>query len=514
MAVERMIVVGGGIAGCSAALEAVKRGLNVTLIDEHPQSRQAMSLDTPYFYGAQLAAVLDDASVVKERVHGANDLLLACLDAGVEILTGTCCWGSFVPGSNNVNLKNAQLGVADGERSWLVEYDHLILATGSRDLVLSFPGWHLPGVLAANGVAALLARYRALPGNRMVILGSGNVGLRTARLALDKGVQVAAVVEVASEVRGDPALAADLTRAGVPFLLSHTVEQVVGEQDVRGIRVLPVDSSLQPVRSRAQEIACDTVCMAFGVVPNIELASVSGCRTVFDAARGGWVPEIDADFRTGIPSIRIVGDAAGVSEKMHLDPELAAEQGRRAARAIAGADDRSEGHEAHPVPREENPLLSGARTWLRSLVAAGGMDVVVCPCEAVTRRELLDLSPPKYLGAGNWRSSGGVTALPPSGQRSQDVIKRLTRAGTGHCQGKRCRDQVLMLLADATGAELSRMVPASYRVPVRPIPLAVMWAGEETEEMRRTWPIWLHPVEDGAPGYASGKAEEAEFGKR
>jgi hypothetical protein len=107
-----------------------------------------------------------------------------------------------------------------------------------------------------------------------------------------------------------------------------------------------------------------------------------------------------------------------------------------------------------------------------------------------------------------------VAALPPNGQRSQDLVKRLTRAGTGHCQGKRCRDQVLMLLADAAGTDLSRMVPGSYRVPVRPLPLNVMWAGDETEEVRRKWPIWLHPVEEGAPGYASAKAVGADLAKR
>jgi NADPH-dependent 2,4-dienoyl-CoA reductase/sulfur reductase-like enzyme len=515
MASEQLVVVGGGVAGCSAALEAARLGLKVTLIDEHPQSLQAMSLDAPYFYGARLAAVLDDAGVISERVLGANDLLLECLDAGVEILTGTCCWGGFVPGPNNVHLKNPQLGVADGERSWLIDYDRLILASGSRDLVLSFPGWHLPGVLGANGASALLARYQALSGERMAILGSGNIGLRTARLALEKGVQVAAVVEVASEIRGDRVLAAELSRAGVPFLLSHTVEQVVGEQEVRGIRVLQVDSSLQPVLSSAQEISCDTVCMAVGVVPNIELASVSGCRIVFDAARGGWVPEVDEDFRTSIAAIHVVGDAAGTLERMHLDPAVAAEQGRRAACAVAGDVGLvDKAAETQSVAPEENPLLPGARAWLRSLVAAGGMDVVVCQCEEVTRRELLDVSPPKYLGAGNMRSCGGVKALSPTGQSSQDLIKRLTRAGMGHCQGKRCRDQTIMLLAEATGTDLSKMVPGSYRVPVRPLPLKIMWAGEETEETRRAWPIWLHPVEEGAPGYASARAAEPDRAKR
>ncbi len=514
MAVEQVVVVGGGIAGCSAALEAAKLGLRVTLIDEHPQSLQMMSLDTPYFYGARLAAVLGDVSVTGERVLGANDLLLECLEAGVEILTGTCSWGSFRPGPNNTNLKIPQLGVADGEHSWLIEYEHLILATGARDLVLSFPGWHLPGVLGANGAATLLARYQALSGGRMVILGSNNVALKTAQLALEKGVEVAAIVEAGPEIRGDAALAASLTQAGIPFVLSHTVEQVLGEQEVRALRIVAIDAEGKPVRGSVQEIACDTVCMAFGVVPNVELASVTGCRILFDAARGGWVPEIDGNFQTNLANIHVAGDAAGVAEEMHLDSEIAAEQGRRAARAIA----RSTGllQEAEPTtakPVESDTVFAAARAWLRSLVETGGMDVVVCQCEEVTRRELLEVSPPKYLGAGNMKSCGGVSSLSPAGRTSQDLVKRLTRAGMGHCQGKRCRDQTMMLLAEATGTEMAKLVPGSYRVPVRPLPLSIMWAGEETEDMRRTWPIWLHPVEEGAPGYASAKAAEGDHGK-
>lgn len=514
MAIEQVVVVGGGVAGCSAALEAAKLGLRVTLIDEHPQSLQMMSLDTPYFYGARLAAVLSDISVTGERVLGANDLLLECLEAGVEILTGTCSWGSFRPGPNNTNLKIPQLGVADGERSWLIEYEHLILATGARDLVLSFPGWHLPGVLGANGATALLARYQALSGGRMVILGSNNLALKTAQLSLEKGVEIAAIVEAGPEVRGDEEMAASLTQAGVPFILSHTVEQVLGEQEVRAIHIVAVDAEGKPARGSMQEIACDTVCMAFGVVPNVELAAVAGCRILFDPTRGGWMPETDGNFQASLPNIHVVGDAAGVSEEMHLNAEIAAEQGRRAARAIAFTEGLLQ--EAPPIsakPTESDSLFPAARIWLRSLVQAGGMDVVVCQCEEVTRRELLEVSPPKYLGAGNMKSCGGVTSLSPAGRTSQDLVKRLTRAGMGHCQGKRCRDQTMMLLAEATGTEMGKLVPGSYRVPVRPLPLSIMWAGEETEEMRRTWPIWLHPVEEGAPGYASAKAAESDHGE-
>ena len=504
----QLVVIGAGVAGCSAALEAAKLGIKVTLIDEHPQSLQAISLDAPYFYGARLPAILEDAAAISERVLGANDLLLECLEADVEILTGTCSWGSFRPGANSTHVKNAQLGLADGERSWVLDYENLILAAGSRDLVLSFPGWQLPGVLGANGAAALMSRYQVLPGSRMLILGSGNLALRTAKLALEKGMTVAGIVEAAPRIRGDAALAGELAAAGVPMLTGQTIERAMGEQEVQSARLVAVDGAFAPIAASGHEIACDTICMAFGAVPNVELASLTGCRIVFDTGHGGWVPALDENFRSSQPNVFVVGDAAGVSDVMHLAPAMAAGQGRRAARAMAAAAGFCEAPAGTPAAVGEDAMLPAARDWLRSLVAAGGMDVVVCQCEEVSRQALLDIAPPAYLGAGNMRSNGGIAALSPAGRGSQDLLKRMTRAGMGHCQGKRCRDQVLMLLADATGRDLAELVPGSYRAPVRPLPLSVLWAGEETEEMRRTWPIWLHPVEEGAPGYASARSME------
>jgi len=65
---KHLVLVGGGAAGCAAAVEAAARGLRFTLIDEHPQARSAMSLDAPYFYGARLPAVISDEGVIAERV--------------------------------------------------------------------------------------------------------------------------------------------------------------------------------------------------------------------------------------------------------------------------------------------------------------------------------------------------------------------------------------------------------------------------------------------------------------
>jgi NADPH-dependent 2,4-dienoyl-CoA reductase/sulfur reductase-like enzyme len=500
MNVEQVIVVGAGIAGCSAALEAAHHGLRVTLIDEHPQTLAMMSLDTPYFYGARLSPVLSDSSAVADRILGSNDRLLECLEADVNVLTNTCVWGSYTPGPNSHSATEPQLGLADADRSWVLTYKHLILAPGARDLILSFPGWQLPGVLGANGATALLGRYQALAGSRMVILGSGNTGLTLAKHALERGIEVAAIVDVTPHVRGDPSIAAELRRAGVPFLLSHVIQEALGQQEVRAVRLRRVDHALQPESAAGPEIACDTVCMAFGLVPNIELPAITGCTLQFDASLGGWIPRLDSQMRTSLPSVYVCGDGAGISESMLLDSQIAAEQGRRAARAIAAQEGLLPAEAAtttETVVRDSRTDTSPAQEWLKALVATGGLDVVVCQCEEATRRDLLEVRPPRYLGVGGPASS---TKLSTAARVSQDILKRLTRVGMGHCQGKRCRDQTVMLLADAGHVSVSEIVPGSYRAPVRPLSLNVIAAQDETEAQRSSWPTWFHPVNEGEIG--------------
>jgi NADPH-dependent 2,4-dienoyl-CoA reductase/sulfur reductase-like enzyme len=500
---KHLLVVGGGPAGCAAALEGANLGFRVTLIDEHPQDISAMSLDAPYFYGARLPSVLSDQALVADRVLGSNEPLMECLEAGVDVLTGTCVWANFQPGANNIHLQVKQVGAADTERSWMIDYDYLILAPGSRDLVLSFPGWELPGVMGANGATALLERYDTLGGSQLVILGSGNLALRTAKLALEKGLTVEAIVEVGPTVVGDAALAEELASAGVTFHLSTTVSKVAGQPGVKEIELVAVDDELRPRTGTVEVVSCDTVCMAFGVVPNIELASVSSCKMKFEPKLGGWVPETTAQMQTNVASVFVVGDGAGVTEATLLDSDVACEQGRAAARHIAAIEEGLQSTEQHGDESGDSVVLDGSayppNKWLESFVKAQGLDVVVCQCEEVSRRELVQVSPPGYLHAKDRCPAGGLEGLGEVGRSSQDLLKRLTRAGMGHCQGKRCRDQTLLLLADATKTSLADICPGSYRVPVRPIPLKVMWADDETEETRRTWPTWLHPLKDEAP---------------
>lgn len=498
---QQLVIVGGGPAGCACAIEAANLGLDVLLIDEHPQSPAAMGLDAPYFYGARLSASLSDASAVADAVLGSNDLLMECLEAGVEVLTNTCVWGVFSPDVGDPQTRGRQLGLADEERSWIINYDHLVLAPGARDLVLSFPNWHLPGVLGVKGASALLGRYGALGGRSVVVLGSGNAALAFARQALEAGVGIAGIVEPSDRILGDGVLAEELRQQGVPFYLSHTIQSALGTNEVQAARLVALSPEGEVLADAVRDVPCDTICMAYGAVPNIELASVAGCAMEFDAARGGWAPRLSARMETSVSRIHVVGDGAGVCERMILDDSIAQEQGRLAARAIAAREQLID--EAGISEGAQAAAASGGlyppHGWLNALLQATGLDVVVCQCEEVTRRELLAVAPPRYLGTSDKAPASGLASLGECGRASQDMLKRLTRVGMGHCQGRRCRDQGIMLLAREAGIDVSAVVPGSYRVPVRPLPLDVMWADDEDPAILERWSYWLHEAEDPIP---------------
>jgi thioredoxin reductase len=502
-----LVVVGGGPAGVAAALEAARAGVDVMLVDEHPIDNDMMAMDVPLYFGGRMDPAVRNRALMLQRVVETNPALAAAADAGVDVQLGTCVWGAFVPGPTSRELETPLLGLADDRRSWLVGWDRLIVATGARDVVLGFAGWERPGVMGAAAVATLLARYRALTARRMVVLGSGDLGLRTASLALEHGVDVAAIVEVGERVRGEDKLARELADRGVPIITSHTVRAArAATADVASVVLVRVDDQASPVAGSEREIACDTVCVAVGLTPSIELLALTGARLTFRSPLGGWVPEVDGAMQTSVPGVYAAGDCAGAHDGRLADPDVAREQGRAAGRAAAsslGAPVAVAPLAPASTPRD---VHGHWQTWLRSLVAAGGMDVNVCQCEEVTRRELVETRPPRYLvWSSPQMSARSLDTLRRDGPVNQDQIKRLTRAGMGPCQSRRCREQVGLLLAQSTGTPLERIPLPTFRPPIRPLPLSVLAPADEPSAMREDWVSWFgiptqfSPHWDGPP---------------
>ena len=510
-----LIVVGAGPAGVAAAVEAARAGVDVLLVDEHPVDNDMMAMDVPLCFGQRMEATVRNRAAMLERVVETNPALATAHDAGVDVQLGTYVWGAFVNSATVQELPVPMLGLADDRRSWLVSYDRLIVAAGARDVLLGFSGWERAGTLGANGAAALLTRYRALAARRLLVIGSGTLGLHTAALALEHGVDVAGVVEVEARVRGDERDAERLAEHGVPFFTAHAIREARGRTgEIESVVLVRVDGAGAPVRGSERQIACDAVCMAVGLVPSVELLHLVGARLLFVDALGGWVPDVNAWHQTSVPTVFAAGDCAGVHDGMLRAPDVARDQGRVAGLGVAvslGALDRREAEARRgvrvPAPPPSSDMPSYWQAWLRAQIEAGGWEVNVCQCEEVTRRELVETKPPRYL---KWDSpqmnARDLRTLLRDGPINQDQIKRLTRAGMGPCQSRRCREQVGLLLAQAAGTTLDRIPLPTFRPPIRPLPLNVLWPADEPAAMCEDWVSWFGIPTQFSPHWTAGMA--------
>ena len=496
-----LVVIGAGVAGVAAASEAAQAGVEVLLIDENPIDMAMMALDVPLYFGQRMLTTVRDRSSMFQRIVVSNEGLSQAEEAGVDLMLGHYVWGAFRNSANVRELEGPMVGVADEDRTWCIAYDQLIVATGARDLGMAVRGWDKAGVMGANGAWSLMSRYQALTAQRMVVLGSNNIGLRTAELALDRGIEVTAIVEVGPEPLGDSDLQRSLRERGVAIHSAHTVKQVVGAGDeVEGLEIVQVGGDLKPVSGTEKLLDCDTIVLAIGLVPNVELLNLLGVDTPFESERGGFAPAVDEWMRTSVPNVYAAGDVAGFHMGMVLDGEIAAQQGRLAGIAAAESLGGLSSDKARSLRSELDRLEdvgagevhSHYRRWLTSLLNVEGWDAYTCLCEEVTRRELADVQPPRYL---NWQSeqmsSRNLQTLLKGGPVIQDQIKRLTRVGMGYCQGRRCREQAALLLAEEAGVDVSQIPMPTYRPPVRPLPLRVMSAEEEDQDTRDNWTEWF-----------------------
>ena len=432
-----VVVVGAGPSGIAAAVEAAKTGASVLLVDENPVSGSLMGNDTPLYYGGRMTAATQNAERMVEAIFMSMPALEAAMDAGAELLLGTTAWGVYRNGPGVASLPEQVIGLADAQRSWLVGFEKIVLATGARDLAMAFPGWNQPGVMGAAALQMLLTRYDAFAGRRIVLLGSHDLALETALLAQERGFEVAGLIEVRDTPQGSAELVAKVDAASISIHCGLTITEAKGG----------IDGVESATLSSGEVIACDTICVAIGLIPSIELVDAMHGGRVLNAMRGGYIP-------AGEATVSAVGDCAGLTD--------------------TGFD-----HIAYRMD------------WMRALSAACTDDTIICQCEEVTRADLIGVQPPSYLPRPAPMCARSLDTLLHDGPANPDQIKRLTRAGMGVCQGRRCRDQVAMMLAIEAGQPFGSIPLATHRAPVRPLPLKILAEWDEPAEMDAAWDVWF-----------------------
>jgi thioredoxin reductase len=338
-------IIGAGPAGLSAAIDLAKVGIHPVVIDENDRpGGQLVKQIHKFFGGTEQMAGMRGVEIGQRLFSEAERF-------GVRFLLNTAAYGIF---------GNEQIGIYDRGRNrlGLVRTGRIMLATGAKENPLWFPGWTLPGVMGAGAFQTMINVHRVIPGRRILIVGSGNVGLIVAYQALQAGIDVMAVCEALPTVGGWQVHAAKLRRQGVPILLRTTVEQALGNDDVKEVVIVGVRENGEPDPASRRTVDADTVCVAVGLAPLAELAWMAGCQCAYVEELGGWLPVHDEWMQTTIETIWVAGDVAGIEEA-----SVAMEEGRLAALGVA----RSLG-----VLEENAVLEEGERVRTRLAELRGG----------------------------------------------------------------------------------------------------------------------------------------------
>lgn len=462
-----LAVIGAGPAGLAGAITAADGGCRVTVLD--------LGLRPGGQYWRHSPAAL--AAGVGPRAHGWRtfERLLRRFGAHqragrIDYLPETTVWRLD---RDDVVTVRAMAGERRPE-ACTVHARTALVATGAFDRHVPFRGWTLPGVMAVGGAQSLLKGSGLAPGRRVVVAGTGPFLLPAAEGLLRAGAEVAAVVEAnrpavyGRALRTVPAVpeklaeaagyALTLARRRVPYLVGRAVVEAHGTRRLDGVTIRRVGRDWAP-RGTARTIACDTLAVGFGFVPQLELLLQLGCETRLDGS-GLVVTVVDTQQQTSVTDVYAAGEPTGVG-----GAELALAEGTLAGDAIArrlgrGAvlDARVRGAAARRRSRLRAfaellalayPVPAGWRAWCDGTT-------VVCRCEEVTVAQVAEAV---ALGAEDPRT-----------------VKLLVRPGMGWCQGRICGAAVAAMTGELSGrtpgeAELGALARRSF---AHPVPLEVL----------------------------------------
>ena len=261
-------VIGGGPAGLAAAVSAKKNGAKKVLIIERDNALGGILQQCihPGFGLTRFNEELSGPEYYSRFVEEAKEL-------GVEVLLNSMVL--------EVETENRCVYCANSEYGMTcIQAGAIVLAMGCRERTranIVVPGTRPAGLYTAGSAQRLINRQNIMVGKKVVILGSGDIGMIMARRMTLEGAQVVMVVELMDYLAG-------LTRNrvqclddfGIPLKLAHTITKIEGNERVTGVYVAPVDENKKPIKEQEEFVECDTVLFSVGLIPENELTNKAG----------------------------------------------------------------------------------------------------------------------------------------------------------------------------------------------------------------------------------------------
>lgn len=398
-----LIVVGGGPAGLAAACAAWDSGVRSILVVERDRELGGI-LNQCIHNGFGLHRF-------KEELTGpeyAGRFIRLLRQTGVEVALDTMVLG--VTRDRQVELLSPDKGYR------VLGAGAIVLAMGCRERTrgaIGIPGTRPAGVLTAGAAQRYVNMEGYMPGRRVVILGSGDIGLIMARRMTLEGAKVLACVEVMPYSGGlTRNIVQCLEDYQIPLLLSHTVTEIHGERRVEGVTVSRVDGNRQPIVGTEREFACDTLLLSVGLIPENELSRQAGLQ--MDPRTGGTM--VFENMETSAPGIFACGNVVHVHDLVdYVSAE--SERAGRAAAAFLNAGATADGPVldilagegvSYTVPQRLRPSCAKQETEIlfrvrrpygkcRITVSCGDTPVAVFPRPRTAPGEMERIRLPKQL---------------------------------------------------------------------------------------------------------------------
>ena len=316
-----LVIVGGGPAGLAAAIAAKDNGIDSILIIERDRELGGI-LNQCIHNGFGL-------HTVKEELTGpeyASRFIAQVEERGIEYKLNT-----MVMDISNDKVVTA-MNSTDG--MFTVEAKAVVLAMGCRERsrgALNIPGYRPAGIFSAGTAQRLVNIEGYMPGRRVVILGSGDIGLIMARRMTLEGAKVLAVAELMPYSGGlKRNIVQCLNDFDIPLYLSHTVVDIQGKERVEGITIAEVGPDRKPIPGTEIHYDCDTLLLSCGLLPENELSKTAGV----DLSPITSGPVVNDSLETNIPGVFACGNVLHVHDLVDFVSQEATNAGKNAAKYI------------------------------------------------------------------------------------------------------------------------------------------------------------------------------------
>lgn len=316
-----LVIVGGGPAGLAAAIAAKDNGIDSILIIERDRELGGI-LNQCIHNGFGL-------HTFKEELTGpeyASRFIAQVEERGIEYKLNT-----MVMDISNDKVVTA-MNSTDG--MFTIEAKAVVLAMGCRERsrgALNIPGYRPAGIFSAGTAQRLVNIEGYMPGRRVVILGSGDIGLIMARRMTLEGAKVLAVAELMPYSGGlKRNIVQCLNDFDIPLYLSHTVVDIQGKERVEGITIAEVGPDRKPIPGTEIHYDCDTLLLSCGLLPENELSKTAG--VALSPITSG--PIVNDNLETNIPGVFACGNVLHVHDLVDFVSQEAANAGKNAAKYI------------------------------------------------------------------------------------------------------------------------------------------------------------------------------------